>query len=83
MSINWQARILLARNDLQQLLDPFAPLRLRHNAELRQMRPQTDPDYLESAAHAVKVAHPMQHQPGHQLVISLREPLIERCTASR
>ena len=60
VSINWQARILLARNDLQQLLDPFAPLR-SHNAELGQMRPQGI-DYLGPLPHQ-KVARPMQHQP--------------------
>jgi hypothetical protein len=40
VSIDRQTCILFARNDLQQLLDPFAPLR-SHNAELRHMRPQS------------------------------------------
>ena len=59
MSINRQACILFGRNDLQQLLDPFAPLS-SHNAELRHMRPQSI-DQLGPLTHQ-KVARAMQHQ---------------------
>src|ERR1700693_4808043 len=59
MSINRQACILFGRNDLQQLLDPFAPLS-SHNAELRHMRPQSI-DQLGPLPHQ-KVARAMQHQ---------------------
>ena len=39
VTIDRQARIPFARNDLQQLLEPGGPL-CSHNAELRHMRPQ-------------------------------------------
>jgi hypothetical protein len=59
VSIDRQTCILFARNDLQQLLDPFAPLRC-HNAELRHMRPQSI-DQSGPLPHQ-KVARAMQHQ---------------------
>ena len=59
MSINRHACILFGRNDLQQLLDPFAPLR-SHNAELCHMRPQSI-DQLGPLTHQ-KVGRAMQHQ---------------------
>jgi hypothetical protein len=60
MSIDRQTCILFARNDLQQLLDPFAPLR-SHNAELRHVRPQSI-DQLGPLPHQ-KVTRAMEHQP--------------------
>jgi hypothetical protein len=60
VSIDRQARILFAGNDLQQLLDPFTPLR-SHDAELGQMRPHGI-DHLGPLPHQ-KIACPMQHQP--------------------
>ena len=60
MRIGRQALIRIARNDLQQLLDPFAPLR-SHNAELGQMRPQGI-DHLGPLAHQ-QIARAMLHQP--------------------
>jgi hypothetical protein len=59
VSIDRQTCILFARNDLHQLLDPFAPLR-SHNAELCHMRPQSI-DQLGPLPHQ-KVARAMQHQ---------------------
>ena len=59
VSIDRQARILFARNDLQQLLDPFAPLRSR-NAEFGHMRPQGI-DQLGPLPHQ-KIARSMLHQ---------------------
>ncbi len=59
MSIDRQTCILFARNDLQQLLDPFAPLR-SHNAELCHVRPQSI-DQLGPLPHQ-KVTRAMQHQ---------------------
>ena len=59
MSIDRQARIPFARNDLQQFLEPRVPL-CSHNAELGQMRPQGI-DQLGSLPHQ-KIARPMLHQ---------------------
>jgi hypothetical protein len=60
VSIDRQTCILFARNDLQQLLDPFAPLR-SHNAELRHVRRQSI-DQLGPLPHQ-KVTRAMEHQP--------------------
>jgi hypothetical protein len=60
VSIDRQARILFARNDRQQLLDPFTSLR-SHNAELGHMRPQSI-DHLGPLPHQ-KIARSMLHQP--------------------
>ena len=59
VSIDRQARVPFARNDLQQLLEPRVPL-CSHNAELSQMRPQGI-DQLGPLPHQ-KIARPMQHQ---------------------
>jgi hypothetical protein len=59
VSIDRQARITFARNDLQQFLEPRVPL-CSHNAELGQMRPQSI-DQLGPLPHQ-KIARPMQHQ---------------------
>jgi hypothetical protein len=59
VSIGRQALILIARNDRQQLLEPFDPLCSR-NAELGQMRPQ-DIDHLGPLAHQ-QIARSMLHQ---------------------
>ena len=60
VSIDRQARIRFASNDLQQFLDPVTPLR-SHNAELGQMRPHGI-DQLGPLPHQ-KIARAMQHQP--------------------
>jgi len=58
--IHRQAFIRIARNDLQQLLEPCGPLCSR-NAELGQVRPQSI-DHLGPLTHQ-QIAHAMQHQP--------------------
>ena len=59
VSIDRQARVLLARNNLQKLFNPFTPLRSR-NAELSHMRPQRI-DQLGPLPHQ-KIPHSMRHQ---------------------
>jgi hypothetical protein len=60
VSIRRQPLIRIARNDLQQLLEPCGPLCSR-NAKLGQVRPQSI-DHLGPLAHQ-QIARAMQHQP--------------------